>query len=118
MVFGGFLKGSAPWTRRQNTWFGVYCVTAVAITCAVVGIDRWADASISRHVSEGGAVAIRVDAAVLRCSREYFFGHDVLLDRPDGVRVWRRVCRDWIGQHWFSFPVGEEPPDRHFDARP
>lgn len=103
-------------TLRQNIWFGVFCAACIAATGLIGAYWFWVEDSIRSQMDGAGAEVINIEVLSFRCSPQYFWGHDVLLDRPDGVRVWRHVCRNWTEKIWFSFPVGEEPPDHYFIA--
>jgi hypothetical protein len=103
-MISSLLKNAKPMTRRQNICWAVFGATCVAITGVLVAYHFWSEDSIRREMSEAGAGIIDVSSITLGCSHEYFWGHYVLLDRPDKIKVWRKVCRDWKEQHWY--PAG------------
>lgn len=98
------LKNAKPMTRRQNIWFGIFCLSCIAITGVLVAYNLWANDSIETQLTNDGATDISIRAIYLGCSPQYYWGHDVILTTPNGVRASRVVCRDWKEQRWY--PAG------------
>jgi hypothetical protein len=93
-----FFKDSKPWTRKQNTWFGVYCTVCVTIVAAVIAYEIWMQTGIFKLAD----MRVKwISVLSLPCSPELFWGHLVIYKSlTDEFERYGFVCRDWHAGHW------------------
>lgn len=98
MIFGSFLKGAKPWTRKQNIWFGAYAVACLTFVGVVIAYEIWAQTSIF----EIRSIRVQwVSVLSLPCSPEHFWGQAITYKRlTDDYERYGVLCRDWKNGRW------------------